>query len=73
MSTAAESFGRSSDSIPLARPFVGECPRNFDGQEEIYTFNVVPEPVVVASCTTAVDPQQDPFRLVGGILFGVGG
>ncbi len=57
----------------LARPFVGECPKNFDGQEETYTFNVVPAPVVVASCTTAIDPEQDPFRLVGGILFGVGG
>jgi hypothetical protein len=57
----------------LARPFEGECPKNFDGQEETYTFSVVPEPVVVASCTTAIDPQQDPFRLVGGILFAVGG
>ena len=57
----------------LAKPFEGECPRNFDGQEETYTFNVPPEPVVVASCSTAIDPQQDPFRTVGGILFGVGG
>jgi hypothetical protein len=57
----------------LSKPFEGECPKNFDGQEETYTFNVVPEPVVVASCTVAIDPQQDPFRLVGGILFGLGG
>jgi hypothetical protein len=57
----------------LAKRFEGECPKNFDGQEATYTFNVAPEPVVVASCATAIDPQQDPFRLVGGILFGVGG
>jgi hypothetical protein len=57
----------------LAKPFEGECPRNFDGQEETYTFNVVPDPVVVASCTTAIDDLADPFRIVGGILFGVGG
>ncbi len=57
----------------LARPFEGECPKNFDGQEAVYTFHVVPEAVVVASCTTAIDLQQDPFRLVGGILFGLGG
>lgn len=57
----------------LAKPFEGECPRNFDGQEETYTFNVAPKPVIIASCTTAIDPQQDPFRTVGGILFGVGG
>jgi hypothetical protein len=57
----------------LAKPFEGECPKNFDGQEETYTFNVAPKPVIVASCATAIDPQQDPFRTVGGILFGVGG
>ncbi len=56
----------------LARPFEGECPKNFDGQEEVYTFAVAPEPVVLASCTTAIDPAQDPFRLVGEILFGGG-
>ena len=42
----------------LARPFEGECPKNFDGQEETYTFNVAPEPVVVASCTTPIDPSR---------------
>lgn len=57
----------------LDRPFEGECPKNVDGQEQVYTFHVAPEPVVVASCTTAIDPEQDPFRLVGGILFAVGG
>jgi hypothetical protein len=57
----------------LAKSFEGECPKSFDGQEETYTFNVAPKPVIVASCTTAIDPQQDPFRFVGGILFGVGG
>lgn len=57
----------------LANPFEGECPRNFDGQEEVYTFHVSPEPVVVASCTTRVDDQQEPFRTVQAILFGLGG
>ncbi len=57
----------------LAKPFEGECPRNFDGQEETYTFHVLPEPVVVASCTVLVDHQQEPFATVQGILFGVGG
>ena len=64
--------GADWDAI-LADPFVGECPRNFDGQEETYTFHVAPEPVVVASCTTLVDHQQEPFRTVQGILFGLGG
>jgi hypothetical protein len=64
--------GADWDAI-LARSFEGECPKNFDGQEETYAFNVAPKPVIVASCTTAIDPQQDPFRTVGGILFGAGG
>ncbi len=68
-----EQVERTDWDAILAKPFEGECPRNFDGQEETYTFHVAPEPVVVASCTTAIDPQQDPFRTVGGILFGVGG
>ncbi len=41
----------------LAVPFEGECPRNYDGQEAIYTFHVATPPVVIASCTTLVDPS----------------
>lgn len=57
----------------LAVPFDGECPRNVDGQEELYTFHVAPEPVVIASCTTLVDHAREPFQTVVGILFAVGG
>jgi hypothetical protein len=57
----------------LAEPFTGECPRNVDGQESIYTFNTSAGPVTVAGCTTAIDPQQEPFQTVQGILFAVGG
>jgi hypothetical protein len=58
--------------VILATPFEGECPRSFDGQEEVYTFHVAPEPVVVASCTVLMDQQQEPFETVEGILFGLG-
>ena len=57
----------------LARPFTGECPRNVDGQESIYTLNTAAGPVTVAGCTTEIDPTQEPFQTVQGILFGVGG
>jgi hypothetical protein len=57
----------------LAKPFEGECPKSFDGQEQVYTFHVGAEPVVVASCTVAIDPAQDPFWTVQAILFVVGG
>jgi hypothetical protein len=57
----------------LAVPFTGECPRNYDGQEQTYTFHVADPPVVVASCTTLVEPAAEPFQTVQGILFGLGG
>jgi len=57
----------------LAVPFTGECPVNFDGQEQIFTFTVKGQAVEVASCTTLVDQEAEPFATVQGILFGTGG
>lgn len=57
----------------LAVPFEGECPVNFDGQEQVYTFNVGGSAIVVASCTTSVDPTVEPFSTVQEVLFGPGG
>jgi hypothetical protein len=57
----------------LAKPFTGQCPTIFDGQEATYTFHAGTAPVVVASCTTLVDPLAEPFLSIGGILFGSGG
>jgi hypothetical protein len=57
----------------LAKPFTGECPRNVDGQESIYTFNTAAGPVTVAGCTVEIDPGHEPFLTVQGILFAVGG
>lgn len=57
----------------LAVPFTGECPVNFDGQEQIYTFSVQGREVVVAGCTTAFDPTTEPFATVQDILFAIGG
>lgn len=68
-----DQVGRADWAAILGRPFEGECPRNVDGQEEIYTFHVAAEPIVVASCTVLVDHRAEPFQSVQGILFGVGG
>ena len=57
----------------LARPFTGECPRNYDGQELTYTFPTAAGDVVVASCTTQIDPGQEPFESIGRALFASGG
>jgi hypothetical protein len=57
----------------LARPFTGECPKNFDGLEYTYTFPTASGDVVVASCATQIDPGQEPFESIGSALFAVGG
>ncbi|MHB8891762.1 MAG: hypothetical protein ACYC65_06925 [Candidatus Limnocylindrales bacterium] len=57
----------------LARPFAGECPRNFDGQEHTYTFPTAAGDVVVASCTTKIDPGQEPFESIQKALSAAGG
>jgi hypothetical protein len=57
----------------LAVPFDGECPVNFDGQEQVYTFNVNGGAVVVASCTTSFDSATEPFSSVQVTLSGPGG
>jgi hypothetical protein len=57
----------------LAVPFEGECPVNFDGQEQVYTFSVDGQAVTVASCTTAIDPAAEPFATVQEVLLAPGG
>jgi hypothetical protein len=57
----------------LAVPFVGECPVNVDGQEQIFTFSVKEQAIRVASCTTAIDPAAEPFSTVMEVLFAPGG
>ncbi|HYO41715.1 MAG TPA: hypothetical protein VES19_00825 [Candidatus Limnocylindrales bacterium] len=68
-----EQVGAADWKAILAKPFTGECPRNVDGQESIYTFNTAAGGVTVAGCTVEIDPGQEPFQSVQGILFGVGG
>ena len=51
-----------------ARPFTGECPVNFDGQEVIYEFGA-PEGVErIASCETDIDPDHPLFVAVQAAL-----
>ncbi|MEX1173234.1 MAG: hypothetical protein WEG56_11565, partial [Chloroflexota bacterium] len=45
-------------------PFVGECPVNFDGQEEIYEFGAPGGVQRIASCESAIDPDHPLFVAV---------
>lgn len=51
-----------------SRPFTGECPTAFDGQEVIYTFATPSGPERIASCEVEIDPQAPLFVAVDAIL-----
>ena len=47
-----------------ARPFTGECPVAYDGQESIYEFGAPRGVERIASCETEIDPAHPLFRAV---------
>ncbi len=51
-----------------ARPFTGECPVNFDGQERIYEFGAPGGVERVASCETEIDADHPVFAAVEAAL-----
>ncbi len=60
---------RTTDFAGLrARPFIGECPVNFDGQERIYEFGAPGGLERIASCETEVDPAHPLFAAVDAVL-----
>jgi hypothetical protein len=56
---------RTADFARLkSRPFTGECPVNYDGLEQIYTFATAGGPVRLASCEVEIDPSDPLFAAV---------
>ena len=51
-----------------SRPFTGECPTAFDGQELIYTFATSAGPERISSCEVEIDPEDPLFTAVNGML-----
>ncbi|MEX2184515.1 MAG: hypothetical protein WEC14_08705 [Chloroflexota bacterium] len=49
-------------------PFVGECPVNFDGQEEIFEFAAPGGVQRIASCESAIDPDHPVFAAVSAAM-----
>lgn len=45
----------------LARPFTGECPTAYDGQEAVFTIATPDGPVEIASCSVEVNPNAPLF------------
>lgn len=51
-----------------SRPFTGECPTAFDGQELVYTFATPAGAERVATCEVEIDRQAPLFVAVDAIL-----
>jgi hypothetical protein len=64
---------RADLAASLARPFTGQCPVVYDGAEWTWTFPAPGGPVVVASCTTQIDPRQQPFATLTELMVPAGG
>ena len=64
--TALDAAIKTTDfAILKSRPFTGECPVNFDGQEVIYEFGAPSGTERIASCEVEVDPELPVFLAVG--------
>ena len=63
---------RNTDFVAIrARPFTGECPVAFDGQELIYEFGAPGGTQRIATCETDVDPNDPLFAAVTAALLSV--
>jgi len=58
--------------VVRSRPFTGECPTAFDGQEVIYEFGAPGGTERIASCEVEIDPNDPLFAAVTAALTGVG-
>jgi len=69
---AIDAAVRTTDFAQLkSKPFTGECPVNFDGQETIYEFGAPGGTQRIATCETDVDPNHPLFRAVTAAIFSV--
>jgi hypothetical protein len=64
--TALQAAIAAADFADLtSRPFTGECPVNFDGQELIFTFSTATGQERLASCEVEIDYGHPLFVAVG--------
>ena len=60
--TALDAAIKTTDfDVIRARPFTGECPVNFDGQESIFEFGAPRGVERIATCETDVDMEHPLF------------
>ena len=67
--TAVDAAIKTTDFAAIrAVPFQGECPVNFDGQEQIYEFGAPGGVQRIASCETEIDPDHPLFAAVDAAM-----
>ena len=71
MGTLGTLVATTDFGIIKSRPFTGECPTNFDGQEIVYTFTTVSGPETIATCEFEIDPNLPLFAAVNAALVAV--
>jgi len=60
---------RTTDfAVVRSRPFTGECPVAFDGQEFIYEFGAPGGVERIATCETEIDPNHPLFAAMSAAL-----
>ena len=70
--TALDTAIKTTDfDVVRARPFTGECPVNFDGQESIFEFEAPSGSERIATCETEIDPNHPLFLAVSTALASV--
>jgi hypothetical protein len=69
---ALDSAVKATDfNVVRARPFTGECPVAFDGQEFIYEFGAPGGVERIATCETEIDPNSPVFAATTAALASV--
>ena len=68
MAALTGAMGSADFTALKARPFTGECPVAFDGQELVFTFNPPGISHTLASCEVEIDWSNPLFVAVGAAL-----
>jgi hypothetical protein len=68
LSTVQKLIATADFATIKSRPFTGDCPTAYDGQETVYSFSTSGGVETIASCTFAIDPSTPLFAAVDAVI-----
>jgi hypothetical protein len=68
LSTLQTLIATTDFRVIKSRPFIGDCPTAYDGQETIYSFGTPDGVETIASCTVAIDSSLPLFAAVDAVV-----